>query len=138
MNNKNDILQKLEELLALDNSDKEYLVDAILKNNEIKQKISERFTSIIDNIINYEDSNNLIKESFSKIVNEKMRSFIEEKMMDMESHMSDAFINAQVGIKNDIETKASDYAGKVEQELKNVLATEVATHLFHILSNKKT
>jgi len=133
---KREILQKLQELLAMDNSDKEYLVDALLKDKEVKQQISSRLVTVVENMINHEDSNNVIKNVIGKIVENQMKEALQSYKDVFLEEIEQQYIKAKQDVSNDILAKADEYSSKVEGELKAVLATEVATALYDKMTSK--
>lgn len=133
---KKEILRKLEELLSMDNSDKEYLIDGLLKDREIKDKVSESLIKVVENMIKHEDSNNVIKNLIGKIVEKQLLRFTIKHLESTLEEVSKEYSDKRLDVSKDINNQAQTFSSKVENELRAVLATDVATALYEQLSSK--
>lgn len=133
--NKDEVLRKLEELLALDNSDKEYLVETLLRDRDIKNIVGDKLSQVVDNLFK-QDNNQIINTAIQNIIEASFAPTFNAKMDQIKNQIS-AIANNQVASSYTImEEVSKDFANKVENKLNEILHQEVSTHLFEILSNK--
>jgi len=135
MNNKNDIISALEQLMAMDNSDKEYLVNTLIKDPDIKSTMKDMLTKAIADKLE-SDSNKMVKSIIEQTVSKEFSAEIAKHKKEFDDFVSQTTDNQKTLMVEDIRNQAEKFSKTVEQELKNVLASEVAIQLYDMLSNK--
>lgn len=137
MNNKNDIINALEQLMAMDNSDKEYLVNILIKDPDIKSTMKNVLANAIAVKLDSDnDSNKMVKSIIEQTVSEEFSVEIAKHKKEFDDFLSQTISNQKTLMVEDIRNQAEKFSKTVEQELKNVLASEVAIQLYDMLSNK--
>lgn len=135
MNNKNDIINALEQLMAMDNSDKEYLVNILIKDPGIKSTMKDMLTKAIADKLE-SDSNKMVKSIIEQMVSKEFSAEIAKHKKEFDDFVSQTTADQKTLMVEDIRNQAERFSKTVEQELKNVLASEVAIQLYDMLSNK--
>ena len=135
MNNKNDIISALEQLMAMDNSDKEYLVNTLIKDPDIKSTMKDMLTKAIADKLE-SDSNKMVKSIIEQTVSKEFSAESAKNKKEFDDFVSQTTDNQKTLMVEDIRNQAEKFSKTVEQELKNVLASEVAIQLYDMLSNK--
>jgi len=137
MNNKNDIINALEQLMAMDNSDKEYLVNILIKDPDIKSTMKNVLANAIAVKLDSDsDSNKMVKSIIEQTVSKEFSAEIAKHKKEFDDFLSQTIDNQKTLMVEDIRNQAEYFSKTVEQELKNVLASEVAIQLYDMLSNK--
>ena len=136
MDNRSDILRRLEELMALDNSDKRYLIDSLLQNKEIRDAVVARLTSVIQGLMADNSDDNFVYKVIGDSVKAKTEAIVSTYSQEFDATVQKEFVDATVNSINTVKQKSAEFAGRVEDELRSVLATDVAASLYETLCNK--